>query len=90
MDTIDWSQERYERITQKLGQFLTKQARFKESDVAFVPCSGLTGENLVRKPTDEALTSWYNPAITLLERIGEWCLLFYVEDLLIGCVVVAG
>lgn len=36
-----------------------KQAGFKDSDVTYVPCSGLTGENLVKPATDPILLSWY-------------------------------
>ncbi|KAK3921301.1 HBS1-like protein [Frankliniella fusca] len=58
LDTVGWSQERFEEITSKLSAFL-RQAGFKESDVTYVPCSGLTGENMVIKPTAAELTSWY-------------------------------
>lgn len=58
LDTVGWSQERFEEITAKLSAFL-RQAGFKESDVTYVPCSGLTGENMVVKPTAAELTSWY-------------------------------
>ena len=43
----------------------------QDSDVNYVPCSGLRGENLVKPPTVRGLTDWYNGP-TLLERIGEW------------------
>ncbi|KAF5288081.1 hypothetical protein FQR65_LT12131 [Abscondita terminalis] len=59
LDTVTWSQERFNEITQKLKTFL-KQAGFKENDVTFVPCSGLTGQNLVDKPTEIELVDWYN------------------------------
>ncbi|XP_049960912.1 protein HBS1 isoform X1 [Schistocerca serialis cubense] len=59
LDTVEWSQERFQEITGKLGSFL-RQAGFRESDVTFVPCSGLTGENLVTKPKEEKLNKWYN------------------------------
>lgn len=59
LDTVDWSQERFQEIIGKLGSFL-RQAGFRESDVTYVPCSGLTGENLVSKPKEEKLSKWYN------------------------------
>ncbi|XP_023933993.1 protein HBS1 [Bicyclus anynana] len=59
LDTSNWSQERFNEITKKLKAFL-KQAGFKDSDVTFVPCSGLTGENLVKAPTEAELLSWYS------------------------------
>ncbi|XP_026763986.2 protein HBS1 [Galleria mellonella] len=59
LDTTTWSQERFNEITKKLKAFL-KQAGFKESDVTYVPCSGLTGENLVNSPTEPELLKWYS------------------------------
>ncbi|XP_075981678.1 translation elongation factor EF-1alpha (GTPase) HBS1 [Anticarsia gemmatalis] len=59
LDTTNWSQERFNEITKKLKAFL-KQAGFKDSDVTYVPCSGLTGENLVKPPTETELLKWYN------------------------------
>ncbi|XP_013148649.1 PREDICTED: HBS1-like protein [Papilio polytes] len=58
LDTTNWSEERFNEILKKLKTFL-KQAGFKESDVTFVPCSGLTGENLVKPPTELELCKWY-------------------------------
>lgn len=70
LDTVGWSQERFEEITGKLGPFL-KQAGFRESDVTYVPCSGLAGENLIRPSEQPQLTSWYRGP-TLLEVIGQF------------------
>ncbi|XP_067012360.2 protein HBS1 [Anabrus simplex] len=58
LDTVNWSQERFQEIATKMGTFL-RQAGFRETDVTFVPCSGLTGENLVSGPTEESLKKWY-------------------------------
>ena len=46
LDTIDWSKERFDEIVAKLGKFLKTQVGFKDSDISFVPVSGLTGANL--------------------------------------------
>ncbi|KAJ8734982.1 hypothetical protein PYW08_014232 [Mythimna loreyi] len=59
LDTANWSQERFSEITKKLKAFL-KQAGFKDSDVTYVPCSGLTGENLVKPPAEAELIKWYS------------------------------
>lgn len=59
LDTSSWSQERFYEISKKLRLFL-KQAGFKDSDVTFVPCSGLTGENLVKSPEEPELLKWYS------------------------------
>lgn len=59
LDTNNWSQDRFNEITNKLKVFL-KQAGFKESDVTYVPCSGLTGENMIKPPNEPELLKWYN------------------------------
>lgn len=68
LDTVSWAEERFTEIISKLKQFL-KQAGFKDKDVTYVPCSGLSGENLILKPTEQMLLSWYSGP-TLLEVIG--------------------
>ncbi|KAK9882074.1 hypothetical protein WA026_018920 [Henosepilachna vigintioctopunctata] len=59
LDTVSWSQDRFQEIITKMKSFL-KQAGFKEPDVTFVPCSGLTGQNLIKKPTENELLAWYD------------------------------
>ena len=61
----DWSKERFEFICKKLGNFLVKQVGFKENDLMFVPLSGLVGDNLTTKATNEKLTSWYNESLVI-------------------------
>nr|XP_033791773.1 HBS1-like protein isoform X2 [Geotrypetes seraphini] len=64
MDQVNWQQERFQEITSKLRHFL-KQAGFKESDVAFIPTSGLGGDNLVSRSNSGELTQWYKgPCLT--------------------------
>ncbi|XP_030753765.1 HBS1-like protein [Sitophilus oryzae] len=70
LDTVSWSKDRFEEIVQKLKTFL-KQAGFKENDVTFVPCSGLTGQNLVKPPTENELLEWYKGPC-LLEVIDKF------------------
>uniref|UniRef100_A0A069DZF2 Putative elongation factor 1 alpha n=1 Tax=Panstrongylus megistus TaxID=65343 RepID=A0A069DZF2_9HEMI len=70
LDTVDWCEERFLEISVKMGTFL-KQAGFKEKDVMFVPCSGLTGENLVEAPVCGNLLKWYKGP-TLLEVIDKF------------------
>jgi len=70
MDTVDWSQVRYDEIVKKLGTFL-KQTGFKEADVSYVPCSGLIGENLTKPSKIPELCSWYNgPCV--VQQIGMY------------------
>ncbi|XP_063165796.1 HBS1-like protein isoform X3 [Candoia aspera] len=70
MDQVSWQQERFQEIVNKLGQFL-KQAGFKESDVAYIPTSGLGGENLVTKSQSSELAKWYGGKC-LLEQIDSF------------------
>lgn len=58
MDQVNWQQDRFREVTSKLGHFL-KQAGFKESDVSYIPTSGLSGENLAKSSQVAELTSWY-------------------------------
>jgi elongation factor 1 alpha-like protein len=58
LDNVKWDQKRYKEIKEKLSHFL-KQTGFKDSDVTFVPCSGLTGENLCKK-SEQPLLAWYS------------------------------
>ncbi|KAG0012360.1 HBS1-like protein, partial [Entomortierella chlamydospora] len=51
LDVVKWSEARYQEIVQKLEQFLVKDASFKKSNLVFIPCSGFTGENLVKRST---------------------------------------
>uniref|UniRef100_A0AAY4CKJ5 HBS1-like protein n=1 Tax=Denticeps clupeoides TaxID=299321 RepID=A0AAY4CKJ5_9TELE len=70
MDQVNWQQERFQEIVSKLGHFL-KQAGFKDSDVSYVPTSGLSGENLTTRSSVPELTSWYK-APCLLEQIDSF------------------
>lgn len=67
LDALSWSRDRFTEIQQQVSAFLTA-AGFQSKNLAFLPCSGLTGDNIVRKVTDPK-ASWYDgpPLITLLE-----------------------
>ncbi|XP_077074656.1 HBS1-like protein isoform X1 [Siphateles boraxobius] len=67
MDQVNWQQERFQEIISKLGHFL-KQAGFKDSDVYYIPTSGLSGENLTTRSKVADLTVWYTGPC-LLEQI---------------------
>lgn len=69
LDTTNWSSERFNEICTKLKSFL-KQAGFKDSDVTYVPLSGLTGQNLIGPPTDDQLLKWYSgpPLIDVIDN----------------------
>jgi elongation factor 1 alpha-like protein len=57
LDTVGWSKERFDEITQQVSGFLSATG-FQLKNVSFVPLSGLNGDNLVKKATDPA-ASWY-------------------------------
>lgn len=64
MDMVGWSFERFRDIREQLEPFL-KQVGFKQSDVQFVVCSGLTGENLIESRFDAALKNSSHPQMEL-------------------------
>ncbi|KAJ3327606.1 HBS1-like protein [Blyttiomyces sp. JEL0837] len=66
LDTVDWSQSRYTDIMQQLLNFLVT-AGFKAEKLTFIPCSGFSGENLLKAKSPELL-SWYTGP-TLVEAL---------------------
>jgi elongation factor 1 alpha-like protein len=70
MDTCDWSKQRFDEICVKMGSFL-KQVGYKENELAFIPCSGLMGENLTKKPENCPLNQWYTGG-TILDCINNF------------------
>ncbi|KAJ9619893.1 hypothetical protein H2203_008167 [Taxawa tesnikishii (nom. ined.)] len=56
MDSIDWNEERFTEIKQQMSAFLTS-AGFQGKNLAFIPCAGLTGENVVEPAPASA--AWY-------------------------------
>ncbi|RUP50958.1 hypothetical protein BC936DRAFT_136873 [Jimgerdemannia flammicorona] len=67
LDVMDWSQSRYDDIVGKLSTFLT-QAGFRKKNLTFIPVSGLTGENVVKRTHGGVLERWYTGP-TLVEQI---------------------
>ncbi|CAB03180.3 Tr-type G domain-containing protein [Caenorhabditis elegans] len=65
LDTVDWSQDRFDEIKNNLSVFLTRQAGF--SKPKFVPVSGFTGENLIKRME----LDWYDGPC-LLELIDSF------------------
>jgi elongation factor 1 alpha-like protein len=68
MDMVSWSQERFNEIVSELTPFLTA-SNFPRSSVIFVPCAGLTGENLLERPK-ESEAQWYTGP-TLVQALDE-------------------
>ncbi|KAK4317282.1 hypothetical protein Pmani_011622 [Petrolisthes manimaculis] len=67
LDTADWSEERFREVKHSLRQFL-KTVGFRDADVVYIPCSGLTGENLVEPSKNQNFCAWYSGP-TLLQAI---------------------
>ncbi|ORY61274.1 elongation factor Tu GTP binding domain-containing protein [Pseudomassariella vexata] len=57
LDTVGWSQERFDEIEQQVSGFLSATG-FQLTNVSFVPVSGLLGDNLVNRSQDPA-ASWF-------------------------------
>lgn len=66
MDTVQWSKARFDEIQQQTLAFLT-MAGFQAKNISFVPCSGLTGDNLAKRAAGND-PSWYKGP-TLVEQL---------------------
>ena len=58
LDAIHWSEDRFKEIQQQTSGFLTA-AGFSAKKISFIPCSGLTGENVIDKSVNTE-ASWYS------------------------------
>ena len=70
MDTVDWSQSRFEDIKTQMSAFL-KAAHFNPSSTTFIPCSGLNGENILTPITSQA-AAWYQHGETLVQALDDF------------------
>jgi elongation factor 1 alpha-like protein len=66
MDRVQWSRERFTEIKQQMSAFLTA-ANFPNDMVDFIPCSGLDGDNVMKKPANKG-AAWYK-GFTLIEEL---------------------
>nr|CAG8517657.1 15756_t:CDS:10 [Entrophospora candida] len=66
---VEWSKDRFDIIVSKLSQFLLSQVGFKKKGIFYIPCSGLTGDNLLKK--SDKLLDWYSGP-TLIEQIDKF------------------
>ncbi|KAF0303049.1 Eukaryotic peptide chain release factor GTP-binding subunit ERF3A [Amphibalanus amphitrite] len=57
--TVNWSEQRYNECKDKLMPYLKKCGFNPKTDVAMMPCSGLTGAGL-KEPVDPAVAPWYS------------------------------
>ena len=63
LDTVAWSQGRFEEISQQVTAFLLA-AGYQSKNLAFVPCAGLTGANIVNRAEDPN-AAWYSGPVLL-------------------------
>ncbi|KAL3237555.1 ribosome dissociation factor GTPase HBS1 [Nakaseomyces bracarensis] len=66
MDSVQWSENRYQDIQQKLNRFLI-DIGFKEDQLLWVPCSGFTGQGVHKIPYPEE-ANWYK-GLTVIETL---------------------
>ncbi|KAK7943165.1 uncharacterized protein PG986_012278 [Apiospora aurea] len=66
LDTVGWSQERFDEISQQVSGFLVA-TNFQLKNVSFVPVSGLRGDNMVHKSENSA-ANWYTGG-TLIQEL---------------------
>lgn len=65
LDNVEWSQDRFKDIRIQMTTFLN-HIGFDSSALSFIPCSGLTGEN-VASPMRTADVDWYTGRSLLQE-----------------------
>jgi elongation factor 1 alpha-like protein len=68
LDTVSWSQDRFLEIKHQVSAFLTSIG-FQEKNIAFIPCSGLLGDNIARRST-EGEAAWYKGP-TLVDELDK-------------------
>ena len=64
MDAANWSEERFQEIQQQMTGFLGT-AGFQAKNTSFIPCSGLQGDNILKRSTE---SPWYT-GHTLIEEL---------------------
>ncbi|KAM9923334.1 hypothetical protein OXX59_005250 [Metschnikowia pulcherrima] len=71
LDKENWSEARFADIQEQLTQYLTsEEIGFSQTDMSFVPISGLTGCNVVKNDKNVAEFAWYKGP-TLIERLEQ-------------------
>ncbi|KAI5959883.1 uncharacterized protein KGF55_005115 [Candida pseudojiufengensis] len=60
MDKEDWSENRFDTIKTQMQEFLTSDdIGFKSDQITFIPISGLTGNNVVKRDESIKAFEWY-------------------------------
>ncbi|GJQ11889.1 hypothetical protein GpartN1_g3680.t1 [Galdieria partita] len=71
MDQVDYAKERFIEIHNQLIKILTSQVGYSESQISCIPCSGLTGENILQR-SHVKLLDWYT-GDTIMEAVDRYC-----------------
>lgn len=81
MDTADWDMARFTQIKNELGAFF-EDIGLKEKQISWVPCSGLSGEGVYKKPYPENQTWYKGPnLIQQLENVATDIAEEYKDDI---------
>jgi len=78
MDQVGYSEDKFTEISGQVMKLLTSQVGYSETQICCVPCSGLTGENIVQRK-DSRLGGWYT-GDTLMEAVDRFCSLQVDEE----------
>ena len=71
MDAASWSKDRFDEVVAQLQGFFTA-AGFNKKNIAFVPCAGLTGDNVAKGLSGERKkhAAWYD-GLTLVQVLEQ-------------------
>eukprot|EP00010_Vexillifera_abyssalis_P005174 CAMPEP_0201556812 /NCGR_PEP_ID=MMETSP0173_2-20130828/57888_1 /ASSEMBLY_ACC=CAM_ASM_000268 /TAXON_ID=218659 /ORGANISM="Vexillifera sp., Strain DIVA3 564/2" /LENGTH=598 /DNA_ID=CAMNT_0047969319 /DNA_START=21 /DNA_END=1817 /DNA_ORIENTATION=+ len=73
LDLCNWDETRFNSVVEQVKHFLTSGVGYSEQSLCFVPISGLTGENVVKRAKHPSpLATWYgkqDQPYSLLEAI---------------------
>jgi elongation factor 1 alpha-like protein len=81
-----FSQSKFNEIVARMTPYLAKKGFNVAKKVKFVPCSGLTGENVASLSKECPLAAWYQGP-TLLQAIDEFTPVPKVADKPLRCIV---
>jgi len=70
LERSEWSKKRYDELIAIIKPYLISIS-FKDSDITFVPLSGLSGENLIEPSKNTNLTSWWSQGslVSILDKL---------------------
>lgn len=66
--SVQWSEQRYSEIVGKLTPFLRRCGFQLKKNLWFLPCSGMTGANLM-DPVGKAVCPWWSDGLSLVQLL---------------------